>query len=205
MVPILCSASEAVKPSLIPRLRTKPHQRLMRLTDPRYLGMQSPEVRSLADQPFVTSLPVPNKDECTMAFLAHLLQVFTGFIAPLIIYCIKQDSRFVKFHALQSLIWQLCYMVMVFGGVAIFFIVMFATAFQATTGGHHANEPPPVFILFFPLIWLLVMFGWVANLILGIVYGIKANQGEWAGYPIIGKWFLPKLDASAAPAQPWAP
>jgi hypothetical protein len=39
----------------------------------------------------------------------------------------------------------------------------------------------------------------VANLTLGIVYGIKANRGEWATYPIIGKWLLPKLDSGAQP------
>jgi hypothetical protein len=40
-----------------------------------------------------------------------------------------------------------------------------------------------------------MMGGWIVNVILGIVYGIKANRGEWAAYPIIGQWFLPK-DAS---------
>ena len=50
----------------------------------------------MADQTILTSLPVPTQDERTMAFLAHLLQVFTGFIAPLVIFCVKQDSRFVK-------------------------------------------------------------------------------------------------------------
>ena len=134
-----------------------------------------------------------------MAFLAHLLQVFTGFIAPLVIYAVKQDSRFVKFHALQSLIWQLCYMALTFGGIAIFFVSIFATVLSGTLPRHAANDLPPAFIFFFPLLWLLIMCGWVANLILGIVYGIKANQGEWAGYPLIGKWLLPRLSAHAGP------
>src|SRR6266480_6597835 len=34
---------------------------------------------------------------------------------------------------------------------------------------------------------------WIADVILGVVYGIKANRGEWAGYPIIGRWCIPKL------------
>ena len=72
-------------------------------------------------QPALTALPPPTQDERTMAFLAHLLQVFTGFIGPLIIFCVKQDSRFVKFHALQSLVWQLCYM-------ALFFVLIIALA-----------------------------------------------------------------------------
>lgn len=160
----------------------------------------------MADQPALPYLPTPTPDERTMAFLAHLLQVFTGFIAPLVIYCVKQDSRFVKFHALQSLIWQLCYMVVVVGGMIIFFVSMFASIATATGSGHPSSEPPPMFIIFIPLIWGLAMFGWVANLVLGIMYGIKANRGEWAGYPIIGKWCMPKLAPTApAPHQTWAP
>ena len=141
-----------------------------------------------------------------MAFLAHLLQVFTGFIAPLIIYCVKQDSRFVKFHALQSLIWQLCYMGLFFGGMILFFFSIFASAFSGAAGGHASHGPPPTFLFFFPAFWLFWLLGWVGNVVLGVLYGIKANRGEWAGYPIIGKWCLPKLTPGGpTPAQPWMP
>jgi uncharacterized membrane protein len=160
----------------------------------------------MSDQPILISLPVPTQDERTMAFLAHLLQVFTGFIAPLVIFCVKQDSRFVKFHALQSLIWQLCYMAILFGGMMIFFFSIFATVFHAASGGHTPNAPPPTLILFFPFLWLFWLLGWVANVVLGVLYGIKANRGEWAGYPIIGKWCLPKPDqAASSSAPPCAP
>jgi len=161
----------------------------------------------LGDQPVLTALPVPTADERTMAFLAHLLQVFTGFIAPLVIYCVKSDSKFVKFHALQSLVWQLCYMAVVFGGMMLFFFGIFASVFQdAAAHPHGSSAPPPMFFLFFPLIWLLAMGGWIINLVLGIIYGVKANRGEWVGYPVIGKWFLPKLAPSElAPSRPWTP
>jgi hypothetical protein len=140
-----------------------------------------------------------------MAFLAHLLQVFTGFIAPLVIYCVKQDSRFVKFHALQSLIWQLCYMALFFGGMIVFFFSAFATVIGAS-GGHSQNGPPPMFVFIFPLFWLFWFLGWVANVILGVMYGIKANRGEWAAYPVIGKWCMPKeAPGPGTPSQPWAP
>lgn len=157
----------------------------------------------MANLPVLGSLPEPTEDERNMAFLAHLLQVFAGFIAPLIIFCIKQKSPFVKFHALQSLIWQLCYMVLFFCGFFVFFISIFATIVHGTSAGHTAG-PPPMFLLFFPFFWLFGMLGWVANVVLGIMYGIKANRGEWAGYPIIGKWCLAKL-APVAPASPQQP
>jgi len=133
--------------------------------------------------PVLGSLPEPTQDERSMAFLAHLLQVFAGFIAPLIIFCIRQKSQFVKFHALQSLIWQLCYMVLLFCGFFVFFVSIFAGILFSTPGGHSSGTPP-TFLLFFPFFWLFAMLGWVANVAMGIMYGIKANRGEWAGYPI---------------------
>ncbi len=152
----------------------------------------------MEDQLVSASLPEPTQDERSLAFLAHILQVFAGFIGPLIIFCIRQNSPFVKFHALQSLIWQLCYMVVFFCGFFFVFISMFATILHSTSAGHNAGQPP-MFLLVFPFFWLFGMLGWVANVAMGIVYGIKANRGEWAGYPIIGKWCLAKL-APVAPA-----
>lgn len=150
----------------------------------------------MASQPFHTSLPVPNQDERTMAFLAHLLQIFTGFMAPLIIFIIKQNSRFVRFHSLQALIWQVSYMMLFLLGFAFSFILVFTSILHEATARHGQN-PPVAFFLLFPLLWLFAIFGWVANLTLGIVYGIKANRGEWAQYPVIGRWILSKIDPVA--------
>jgi uncharacterized protein len=158
----------------------------------------------MASQPVFTTADIPSQDERTMAFLAHLLQVFTGFIGPLIIYCVKQDSRFVRFHALQSLIWQIAYMTIFFAGMIVFFVTVFMNmAHNGGSGNPHSPAPPPGFFIFFPVLWLFGMGGWIANVVLGIFFGIKANRGEWAPYPIIGKWLLPKF--APAPQTPVAP
>jgi hypothetical protein len=39
---------------------------------------------------------------------------------------------------------------------------------------------------------VLMMGGWMVHVIPGIVYGIKANCGELAAYPLIGQWSLSK-------------
>jgi uncharacterized membrane protein len=45
-----------------------------------------------------------SKDDKTMAMLAWLLGIFSSFVGPLVIYLVKKDqSKFVAFHALQSL------------------------------------------------------------------------------------------------------
>jgi len=144
----------------------------------------------------------PTKDECTMAMLAHLLQVFSGFIGPLVIFVVKQDSKFVRYHSLQCLIWQAAYMVIGFGAMAVFFIFAIGSAMHMPHG--QTTQPPPAFMFLFPLVWLFWMGGWVVNLILGIVYGIKANHGEWAGYPVLGRLLLPD-QVPAAMSQPPAP
>ena len=121
---------------------------------------------------------------------ANLLMAFTGFIGPLVIFCVKQNSRFVRFHSLQALIWHAIYLGLSFVFMAVFFVVMITSLI------HHPPEPhsqaPPVFFYFFPFIWLGFMGGWVVNVILGVVYAIKANRGEWATYPVYGKWLLPE-------------
>ncbi len=164
--------------------------------------LPSPPVYAADSQPAYPGQPT--KDECTMAMLAHLLQVFSGFIGPLVIFIVKQDSKFVKYHALQSLIWQTAYMILGFGAMAVFFFGMFASIAHTPHVPHQPGEPPPAFLFFFPLIWLFWGGGWVVNLILGIVYGIKANRGEWAGYPILGKMLLREYNPAAL-THPSAP
>ena len=71
----------------------------------------------------------PTADERTLALLAHLLMAFTGFIGPLVIFCVRRDSRFVKFHSLQAV-----YLVLVFAGMAVFFVVILSSLI---------HNPPP--------------------------------------------------------------
>jgi uncharacterized protein len=157
---------------------------------PQETTQQNAEASMGTQQSALAALPTPSQDERTMAFLAHLLQAFTGFIGPLIIFCVKQDSRFVKFHALQALVWQLCYMALIFFASIAFFFTIFSSVAHIPPGSHQG--PPPGFFIFLPVFWLLMMGGWVLNVILGVVYGIKANRGDWAAYPVIGQWLLPK-------------
>jgi len=146
----------------------------------------------LTEQRFLNSLQTPTQDERTFGLLAHLLQIFTGFMGPLVILILKHNSRFVKFHALQSLIWQLSFMVLFLSGFAFMFFAAFATVFHEASRTTHGPTPFPAVFLLFPLLWLFAIGGWVTNVILGIVYGIKAQRGEWARYPIIGRFCFPK-------------
>lgn len=58
----------------------------------------------------------PASEEKTMAILSHVLTLAGGILAPLIIYLIKKDeSKFITFHAKESLNFQITVMIIVIG------------------------------------------------------------------------------------------
>ena len=60
-------------------------------------------------------LPEPTADEKTMATLAQVLQIIGSWIAPLVIYLLRRESKFVSFHALQALLWQVVILILWMG------------------------------------------------------------------------------------------
>ena len=108
------------------------------------------------------------------------------------VYLLKKDSRFVSFHSLQVLIWHAAFALTCFLGIIIMFIFVFSTIAAHPAGG--PGQPPPLaFFGAFGVVWLWAIGGGVLNLILGIVYAIKANHGEWARYPLIGNFVLLRI------------
>lgn len=79
---------------------------------------------------------------------------------------------------------------LLYAAMAMCFVAIFLGA--AYNPAAHSHELPPRAIFLILLAWLGFFGGWVTNLILGVVYAIKANRGEWATYPVIGKWLLPE-------------
>jgi hypothetical protein len=101
------------------------------------------------------------QDDKTMAMLAHLLGLFTGFLGPLIIYFIKKDSKFVAFHALQEVFFQLALIVLTFITIVLCFLLVG---------------------------FLLLPFLAIGPLVYIIIACIKAFNGEWFEYVLVGQW-----------------
>jgi uncharacterized Tic20 family protein len=137
------------------------------------------------DQPTQVNWLDTTPDERTMATLAHALQLIGWWIAPLIIFSIRRNSRFVSFHALQALLLQIIHVIIVVLLMMLWLTTIFTTVFQQTSG--KPPEFPPALFLLFPLVWLLFMAMWVGTLTIAILYAIKAGRGEWADYPVLGK------------------
>jgi uncharacterized Tic20 family protein len=126
----------------------------------------------------------PTSEERTLAMLAELLQLFSWFVGPLIIYFVKRDSPFVRFHALQAILWQAFLIVF----YMVFFVVLFATFFAIMPRNGAPRSPSSVF----PLLLLVTLYGlmgltWLGNMIISIYFAIKAQSGAWAAYPVIGR------------------
>lgn len=119
-----------------------------------------------------------------MATLAHVLQLVGWWIAPLIIFLIKRESKFVSFHALQVLFLQILYMLVT--GILMIFWIIGVLMFMMHASAGKAATPPLEFFFLMPLMWLGWMGAWIAMLVLAIVFGIKAGRGEWAEYPLLG-------------------
>jgi len=104
------------------------------------------------------------KEEKTWGMLAHL-GIFSGhfipfgnIIAPLVIWLVKKDeSDYVAYHGKESLNFQI--------SITIYMIVS-------------------VILALLLIGFILVAVLWVFNLVMVIIAGIKANEGERYRYPL---------------------
>lgn len=127
------------------------------------------------------TLPPVSPDEGTLGMLAHVLQIVSWFIAPIIICLVRKDSKFVRYHALQAIFFHLL-VLLVWGATFMMLLAGFVAA--VVRYGQGDGSMAVGLALLFPLVfWGGVVLSWVLNLVLGIVYGIRASRGEWAGYP----------------------
>ena len=105
--------------------------------------------------------PIVSPDDKTLAMLAYILGIFTGFLGPLVIWLMKKDqSKFVGFHALQAL---LLHAFVVLGYFLSSFLMYFLIGF-----------------LTFPLFFIL-------GFALSLIAGLAANRGEWYEVPLVGQ------------------
>ena len=89
--------------------------------------------------------------------VAALLSYLVGFITGIIFYLIEKDNKFVRFHAMQSIV--------VFGGLFVLGLILAVV----------------------PVIgWGLMPILWIVEVVLWILLMIKAYQGEMFKLPVAG-------------------
>ena len=119
----------------------------------------------------------------TLAHLSTLLNLVTGFggpIAALIIYLVYKDrSRYVAYHSLQSMIFQLIWW---FGGGVLI------GAMWAVVGALSAILIGIVLIPFAVLFTFILLLLPLGALVYGIVGAVQVNQGRDFKYWLVGDW-----------------
>ncbi len=113
-----------------------------------------------------------------------MLQIMLWWIAPLAIFLIKRDSKFVSFHALQALLLQVVYVLTIMAGLVLAFGSLF---WPLPSLREEETSLPPEFYFLMPVLWLSWMGMGVVVLLGGVIYGVKAGRGEWAEYPVLGQ------------------
>ncbi len=127
-------------------------------------------------------VPLTPSEERSWAMLAHfsiLLNLVTGLLGmagALVIYLVYQDrSRYVAYHALQSLIFQL--IVWLGGGILTAIVWTITGTLSAILVG----------LICIPFAMIISTIP-LAGIIYGIIGGIQCNQGQDFRYWMVGDW-----------------
>jgi len=90
------------------------------------------------------------------ANVAALLSYLLGFITGIIFYVLEKENKFVRFHAMQSIV--------TFGFLFVLGII----------------------VGLMPFIQILAVFIWIIEIILWVILMVKAYQGEYFKLPVAG-------------------
>ncbi|HEX2979972.1 MAG TPA: DUF4870 domain-containing protein [Anaerolineaceae bacterium] len=123
-----------------------------------------------------------SSDERTWAMLAHLsvlINIVTGILGPvtaLVIYLVFRDkSRYVAYHSLQSLVFQLIWWL---GGWIVASILWIAAG---------ALTMICIGVVIIPIALVATLLP-LAALVYGIIGAIQTSQGQDFRYWLIGDW-----------------
>lgn len=139
-------------------------------------------------------------DEKLLAMFSHFSIFLGGIILPIILYFVQKDkSKFVAFHALQSIFFHLFYAAIIFVLVIFLVIVLLATGFLGVALSKSSGSGSPGAGFFIGMgIFYIGLFGSILLAIAyGIYMGIKAYNGEMKKYILVGDWAYRKVYGSS--------
>ena len=129
-------------------------------------------------------------DERLISLFAHLSLFLGGILLPVIFWATNKDkSKFVTFHSLQALWFHIAYIViiLILVLVLVFAMVIFGLGMGALAGAGGGKEVPVFLIIIMVAFYgalFFIIFGAIAY---SVYMGIKAYQGNFVMYPVIGK------------------
>ena len=137
---------------------------------------ESCKVFSIAEVSSMEAVPVPSiaSEERTVAALTHLsglagyIVPLGGIVVPIVIWLVKKDSRIISSIAKQAILLNVC----VFLAIAVTAVLW-------------------VTIILIPLVVLFWAVLGLTAVVLPIVGALKAHDGTYFRYPLIGTSPLP--------------
>jgi uncharacterized membrane protein len=130
------------------------------------------------------------------ANLAAALGYVIGIIG-IIVLCTEKENKYVKFHALQSLLFHVgagvvfsvgMGVVMVIYFILIFLGVAAAAATSNTSASGAGGAVGVIFWIVGVLLWMLIPIFGLGMLVTNILSAVKAFQGTIFRIPIVGKF-----------------
>jgi uncharacterized membrane protein len=110
--------------------------------------------------------------------IAALLSYVFGWVSGLIFFLIEKDSRLVRFHAMQSLLFNVLVAVV---GIALWIVLFVVFLVVSQVSGALAT----ILSLVSLLVWLVFGIGILAGWVLCLV---KAFQSQYFKLPVIGNF-----------------
>src|SRR5918995_6230489 len=108
--------------------------------------------------------------------IAALLAYVFGWVSGLIFFLIEKDSKLVRFHAMQSILFNVCILALLIVGWIVTFVLVLIVSQVADVMGAVAG-----FLSL--LVWLIISAGLLITFILLLV---RAYQGRFFKLPFIG-------------------
>ena len=140
-------------------------------------------------------------EERLMAMLSHLSLLFGGIVLPIIFWATQKDkSRFIRYHALQSIFFQIAYIVILvilivaLSLLAIFFGV--GLGILTATASSDPDAFPLLLVLFIILFYAAVIISAFGLMGYSIYLAVKSYQGSYIKVPIIGNIIYKKVYGS---------
>ena len=147
---------------------------------------------AVKDQNEITS------DEKTLALFSHLSLFLGGIVLPIIFWATNKDkSKFVTFHALQSVWFHVAYIFMIV--IVAIFTAIGGFGIAALMGGMSSKghtSSSPIFVIVMIFVYGFIFLIVFAGIAYAIYMGVKAHKGELKKYPIIGKIIYNKVYGS---------
>ncbi|HSL54115.1 MAG TPA: DUF4870 domain-containing protein [Pyrinomonadaceae bacterium] len=116
--------------------------------------------------------------------IAALLSYVFGWLSGLIFFLIEKDSRLVRFHAMQSLLFNVLFGVL---AIALWVVLFIGFLIASQISGALTTLLSLVSVLIWVVLFIAIVVGWIMCL-------IKAFQGQYFKLPVIGN-FAEKFSA----------